>query len=253
MKPVLLLTLDRLQNEAGLAPKIVVVFIGLIYETVVRDEAILNTIQTTDAISIAEIIESISRHISYNYGAGVVGTARLPVLAVYSVYNFLISDVKRYSGKILAPLKSHTSPDSRSKSYGDIDILKQDGSLFESIEIKHKKPITADMIDVAYRKIKNTDIDRYYILTTAEPNFGDYLSVQEAIGKFRKHHRCQIIVNGVIPSLKYYTRLIDNPQRILDEYTKWLQSEYTSASGVKREHLKAWHQLHREIKKFAPS
>jgi len=156
-------------------------------------------------------------------------------------------DVKRYEGKILASLESHTSPDSRSKSLGDIDVNNDDNSCFESIEIKHNKLITADMVGVAYRKIKNTSIDRYYILTTNEPNFGDQESVMQEIEKYKKIHSCQIIVNGVIPSLKYYMRLISNPQGFVDEYTKWLEFEYERASGIKRKHLRVWQEIRQNV------
>jgi len=47
-----------------------------------------------------------------------------------------------------------------------------------------------------------------------------------AIEKYKKFHPCQIIVNGVIASLKYYMRLISNPQGFVDEYTKWLEFEF---------------------------
>jgi len=172
---------------------------------------------------------------------------KLSVLAMYSMYVILVNESRRYSGKFLVPLESHTSPDSRSKSLGDIDVNNADGSCFESVEIKHNKPITADMVGVVYRKIKNTEIDRYYILTTSEPNFDDYESVVQEIEKYKKVHSCQIIVNGVIPSLKYYMRLISAPQDIVDEYTKWLEFEYQRASGIKREHLRVWQGIRRNV------
>lgn len=58
-------------------------------------------------------------------------------------------------------------------------VTNVDNSCFESVEIKHNKPITADMVDVAYRKIRSTAIDRYYILTTSESNFSHYESVMK--------------------------------------------------------------------------
>lgn len=172
---------------------------------------------------------------------------KLFVLAMYSMYIVLVNESRRYSGKFLAPLEAHTSPDSRSKSLGDIDVNNADNSCFESVEVKHNKPITADMVGVAYRKIRNTDIDRYYILTTSEPNFDDHEAVMQEIEKYKKIHSCQIIVNGVIPSLKYYMRLISNPQDIIDEYTKWLEFEYQRASGIKREHLRFWQEIRQTV------
>lgn len=247
LKTAFLKTLDRVQTDKNLASKLLVALIGLMLEATAKDDALFTKVQVVSGITIAKIIDALSLHIRHDYGKGVVGTARLPVLAIYSVYNLLMPDVKRYSGKFLVPLESHTSPDSRSKSLGDIDVNNADNSCFESVEIKHNKPITADMVGVAYRKIRNTEIDRYYILTTSEPNFDDHESVMQEIEKYKKVHSCQIIVNGVIPSLKYYMRLISNPQDIIGEYTKWLEFEYQRASGIKREHLRVWQEIRQAV------
>ena len=247
LKTAFLKTLDRVQTIRSLAPKLLVVLMGLMLEATEKDDALFAKAQVAGDITIAKIIDAISQHIRYNYGKGVVGTARLPVLAIYSVYNLLMPDVKRYSGKFLVPLESHTSPDSRSKSMGDIDVNNADNSCFESVEIKHSKPITADMVGVAYRKIKDNKTNRYYILTTSEPNFDDYELVKREIEKYEKIHSCQIIVNGVVPSLKYYMRLMSNPHDIVDEYTKWLEFEYQRASAIKREHLRIWQEIRQSL------
>lgn len=247
LKSAFLNTLNRVQTDSKLAPKILVALMALMFEASAKDNALFANVQVTSGLTIAKIIDAVSQHIRYDYGKGIVGTARIPVLAIYTVYNLLMPDVKRYSGKILAPLESHTSPDSRSKSLGDIEVKNANGSCFEAIEIKHMKPITVDMVGVAYRKIKNTDVDRYYLLTTSEPNLDDYDAVMQEIEKYKKVHPCQIIVNGIIPSLKYYLRLISNPQGFVDEYTKWLEFEFHRASGIKREHLRVWKEIRQNV------
>jgi len=247
LKTAFLKILDQIQSDSTLAPKFLVALMGLMLEATAKDDALFAKVHITSSVTISKIIDAFNLHIRHDYGKGVVGTARLPVLAIYSVYNLLMPDVKRYTGKILVPLESHTSPDSRSKSLGDIEVKNPDNTCFESVEIKHNKPITADMVGVAYRKIRNTNIDRYYILTTSEPNFDDYESVMQEIEKYKKVHPCQIIVNGVIPSLKYYMRLISSPQDIIDEYTKWLEFEYQRASGIKREHLRFWQEIRQTV------
>lgn len=247
LKTAFLKTLDRVQSEQKLAPKLLVALMGLLLDATAKDDDLFARIHVAESITIAKIMDALSLHIRHNYGKGVVGTARLPVLAIYSVYRLLMPDVKRYSGKFLLPLESHTSPDSRSKSLGDIDVINADSSRFESVEIKHNKPITAGIIGAAFRKIKDTEIDRYYVLTTNEPNFDDYESVMQEIEKCKRLHPCQIIVNGVIPSLKYYMRLLSNPEGIVDEYTELLESEYHRASGVKREHLQVWQEIRQNV------
>ncbi len=60
-------------------------------------------------------------------------------------------------------------------------------------------------------------------------------------------HLCQIVTNGVIPSLKYYLRLVSQPQAFVEGYTKWLEIEYQRASGIKKEHLQVWQEIRQKI------
>ncbi len=248
LKSAFLKTLNRLQANRKLATRMLAAFMGLMLQASAQDNALFVNVQVASGLSIAQIIDAVSQHIHYDYGSGVVGTARIPVLVIYSVYSLLLKEgFPRYSGKILAPLESHTSPDARSRSLGDIEFKNTDGSYLEAVEIKHNKPITADMIGIAYRKIKNINIDRYYILTTYEPNFDDYDAIMREIKIYSKVHSCQIIINGVIPSLKYYMRLMNNPQDFVDEYTKWLEFEYQRASGIKKKHLRVWQEIRQKM------
>jgi len=243
LKTAFLSLLNRIEADPLLAPKLLIALTALLLNKSSDDDMLSTSVHIKSGISILKIIEGVNKHFHYKYKTASVGTARLPVLAIYSVYNLLIPEVKRYEGKILAPLESHTSPDYRSHSFGDIDVLNADLSSFESIEIKHNKPISADMVSDVYRKIKNTYTERYYILTTREPNFTDYDSVIKEIEKYKSIHPCQIIVNGVTPSLKYYLRLINKPQDFINEYSKWLHFEYQRGSGIKKEHITIWHEI----------
>lgn len=247
LKSAFLNILDSIQVHTDLAPPMLSALMKMLLEAREEDESLFTEISVKGELTIVKIVDAVKQHINFNYAKGVVGTARLPVLAIYSVYNLLLSDIKRYKDRTLAPLESHTSPDSRSKVMGDIDINNADGTCFESVEIKHNKPISVDMIGVAYRKFKNIAIDRYYVLTTGEPNFEDYDNVILEIEKYERVHSCQIIVNGVIPSLKYYLRLTSNPQNFIDEYTKWLEIEFQRSSGVKREHLQVWQEIRQNL------
>lgn len=248
LKSAFLNTLNRLQTSSKLASRMLVALMGLMLQASAQDDILFANVRVASRLSIAQLIDAVSQHIHYDYGRGATGTARIPVLAIYSVYNLLLQEgFPRYAETILAPLESHTSPDIRSKSLGDIEIKNADGSYLEAVEIKHNKPITADMIGVVHRKIKNTNVDRYYILTTHEPNFENYNAIMQEIKNYGKIHSCQIIINGVIPSLKYYMRLMNNPQAFVDEYTKWLEIEYQRASGIKSKHLQAWQEIRQKI------
>lgn len=249
VKQAFLNILNFLQTNPKDASKMLEALLALMIEKTNQEISFSNVSFSKNItnISIEKIIEAVNQHIYYKYEKWTVGTARIPVIAIYSVYDLLMLDVKRYSDKKLISLEHHTSPDSRSKSLGDIEIKSTDDICFEAIEIKHLKPISLDIISDVYQKIKNTSIDRYYILTTNEPNFDDKKSVEQKIIEYSKLHPCQIIVNGVLPSLKYYLRLVSNPELFTNKYTYWLEYEYNRASGIKKEHLQVWQEICKKL------
>ena len=245
VKTAFLQILHTLETEKNIAPKILLVIFGLLNEKSNENDSLFITTEIATSLTIERIVESVKLHFSYKYK--VSGKSRLPVLAIYAVYELLMQDVKRYSEKHLAPLGKHTSADARAKSLGDIEILSEDQTCFEAIEIKHLKPITAGMIGIVYRKIKNSSINRYYILTTSEPNVANQTEISAKLFEMKKLHSCQIIVNGVLPSLKYYLRLVSEPEKFIGIYTKHLETEFNRASAIKGEHLKIWNEIRQNL------
>lgn len=193
-----------------------------------------------DSILIENIIEMLKVHFFHSYG--VSGASRLPVLAIYSAYELLMR-YDRYIGKELCPLRSHTTSDTRSSGIGDIEVLDEQGDFFEGVEIKHGIPITPMLVQNAFDKFITTGVCRYYLLTTAEPEVEDVAAVKELIYRFRSEHRCEIIVNGIIPSLKYYLRLLNDPVMFLDRYGNNMQADFNVSTDIKRIHLQRWDEL----------
>ncbi len=193
-----------------------------------------------DSILIENIIEMLKVHFFHSYG--VSGASRLPVLAIYSAYELLMR-YDRYIGKELCPLRSHTTSDTRSSGIGDIEVLDEQGDFFEGVEIKHGIPITPMLVQNAFDKFITTGVCRYYLLTTAEPEVEDVAAVRELIYRFRSEHRCEIIVNGIIPSLKYYLRLLNDPVMFLDRYGNNMQADFNVSTDIKRIHLQRWDEL----------
>jgi DNA (cytosine-5)-methyltransferase 1 len=237
LKQSFLNLLNRLQTDSSLASKLLVALLLMLTATA-KDKPLFAPLNISTDLAIPQIVEAIQAHIYHRYR--VSGGARLPVLAIYSVYQFLVEDVKRYTGKTLAPLETHTSPDARSRAMGDIEVLNDDKSCFEAVEIKHNRPITVSTIGMVYRKIQDRPVDRYYILTTNEPNLENPEAVYAKIAEIKHLHSCHILVNGVLPSLKYYLRMMSQPDKFIDVYTQCLEDEFRRSSGIKREHLEVW-------------
>lgn len=176
----------------------------------------------SEDIQISKIIKLLERHFTAHYETH--GGSKLPVLAFYAMYSMLIPEMGRYVGTELLPMGSHTASDRTSKSAGDIEVSKGD-NIFEAVEVKLDKPATAHMVRVAYDKINKFGVSRYYILSGVEPEPDDIDEINQLIFEIEQEHGCQVIVNGLYQTLKYYLRLISSPQEFLNRYSELVESD----------------------------
>lgn len=192
-------------------------------------------------LSINAIIDVLFKHFNYPYKGRCA--SRLPVLAFYGIYQNLTHELKRFEGKALLPLENHTSADAQSGRLGDIDVVNESSHPFEAVEVKYDIPISIEIVDRAKEKILPTGVERYYILSTTEIKESDVDQINEAIIQLKNSHGCQIVVNGVIPSLKYYLRLLENPSAFVKNYVDLLNMD----ESVKYEHKVAWNKIIAQI------
>lgn len=199
---------------------------------------LVNPIEKENSLTIYEIMEALHSHFYFSYKSR--GAAILPVVALYSVYQCIIEELKRFKGKSLDKLASHNSCDRSSGETGDIVVRNnEDNSIYEVIEVKFDIPIDAIMIEDAYKKISEKPVQRYYLLSTVAPNEDEIALINEMICKIREEHGCQIIVNGVFPTLKYYLRLLDNTDIFVERYVKNLSDN----TEINFEHKIAWNKV----------
>ena len=189
-------------------------------------------------LSISDIIMVLDKHFHAAYKAA--GASRLPVLSLYAVYQCMIDEgFKRYVGKNLLPLENHTSADARSGRMGDIDINDRKGNPFEAVEVKFDVPVSCNIVVNAVKKIHTSTAVRYYILSTKETVKDDREKIDDEVRKLKNTHGCQLVVNGVTPTLKYYLRLLDNPNKFIMNYTKLIMTD----SSLKFEHKQKWNEI----------
>lgn len=242
---------DIEENKADLENYLIALFILLARE-IIRSNSLLSKRKLNfqkKSLTINLIIENLKEHFFTKYKNA--GASRFPVIAIYSIYEILLGDMARYKGKRLLPLKSHVASDIKAKEIGDVEII--DGkrkSIFEGVEIKHGIPIDFLIVRDAYEKIKDIPIERYYILTTAEPNTkkGEEKKVLQLVDEIRKNHGCEIVVNGLIHSLKYYLRLVRNLDEFMARYSKNIKIEASVSTVVKIEHLEKWNEIIKGLK-----
>lgn len=194
--------------------------------------------QEIGSLNIQLVLEMLKKHFAVKL------SSRLPVIAVYSIYEILLPKFERYKDKKLLPLQVHTSSDKH--GFGDIEIYDRENNPFEIIEIKHNIAIDKYLIFDIVKKTKNTKINRYYILTTFQNGFRDAKTekvVTEYILQIKQQTNLDIIANGIISTLKYYLRFVDDYGEFIKIYTKNLIIDAKNSTEVKSFHLEEWNEI----------
>ncbi|CAA6801131.1 MAG: Modification methylase DsaV (EC [uncultured Sulfurovum sp.] len=200
----------------------------------------INPLQNPEKLTISKTIEILDKQFSFNYKA--TSGSKLPVLAFYAVYQILIDEVSRYNRCHLKKLGSHTASDKTSKSAGDIELFENE-KLFEAIEIKLDKAINSNILRIAREKIVRYDPKRYYILSYSEINEKDKTAINEIIEEVKNTHGCQIVVNGVLSTLKYYMRLISDLEKFITIYSNLIEKD----TELKTIHKEKWNEFVLEL------
>lgn len=144
----------------------------------------------------------------------------------------------RYKGLELGPLERMKAANRKCGSVGDIDVNKG-GQPFEAVEIKFQIAINRDHVAEAIQKIKTESVQRYLILSTSGLAAGEGPEIALMTHNFRRSNGCEIIVNGVIDTIKYYLRLIDSPATFINLYTALVEKD----PDLGYEHRLAWNEV----------
>ncbi|WP_425361730.1 hypothetical protein [Candidatus Tisiphia endosymbiont of Mystacides longicornis] len=206
-----------------------------------REKKRVNLVRPTE-ITIANAIYILEKHFSYKYKDG-FGASRLPVLAIYAIYKCFIDEVKRFNSCKLAHLKSHTSSDLQSGAVGDIEVFDKNNQVFEGIEVKWNRLITKETVQIAFDKFRITKIQRYYILSNLRLTASESDAINDIIQKIKILHGCQVIVNGVIDTIKYYLRLLQDTSNFVDKYVSLVEVD----RAIKYEHKIRWNEIFNEV------
>ncbi|MDC0832279.1 hypothetical protein POG22_04540 [Geitlerinema sp. CS-897] len=194
----------------------------------------ISPLKNPERLDIDSLVESLSLHFNSKYG--VRGASKLPVLAFYAIFTVLLQQLERYHDCSLKDLGSHTASDLKSKTAGDIEILDAEKNLTEAIEIKHNKPIDTSVIAISREKIYKFNPRRYCIFSSHEIN---YESIKNQTREIAVKHGCQVIVNGIVPTLKYYLRLIASLDDFVSRYSDLVQKD----KEIQLIHKQKWQEI----------
>ena len=184
-------------------------------------------------LSIVDMVFNLDAHFQASHKLD--GASRLPVSVINALLKCICQEFPRYKDKTLLPLSSHTLPDARSGSVGDIEILDGHGAVYKAYEIKHDIEIDRALIETAKEQILSTTTKRYFILSTKER--ADDFSTE--IKDIRKSHGCEFIINGVLSTVKYSLRYISDLNLFISHYVDLVEKD----SVIKREQKVRWNDI----------
>lgn len=236
VKNAFLQVLDYLEKNPSKATNILRLILFQAIETKKNSVVKVTPLENPESLTIEKIIRALNEQFSFDYKTH--GGSKLPVIAFYSIYKSLVNELSRFENCKLEEMGSHTASDKTSKSVGDIEISKS-GNIFEAIEIKLDKVIDSNIIRIAIEKIKKFNAERYYVLSYVGTKESDKTIISDLVDNIKKEHGCQLIVNGVIPTLKYYLRLIKSLDEFIENYNKAIEVD----SELKKIHKSKWNEL----------
>ncbi len=190
--------------------------------------------------TIKDLLANIIKHISLCNQS-----SRLPHLAMHAIYTVLIDEMARYKNHYLCELRAHQASDKENILLGDIQINnKDDDKAFEVVEIKHDIKLNVDIVDSCYDKFKNSPVKNYYLLSTVE-DIDENKKISDRIIQIYNNHGCQVVVNGVFSTLKYYLRLVSDEGKnsFVDRYVSLIEKECDYETKI------AWEKVFNETKK----
>lgn len=214
---------DFIQHNPSELDELIILLLTIANKKALENKTKIAPLSDPEKLNINNIVQLLENHFDYNYK--IQGGSKLPVLAFFAIFQNIITEMSRYNGCYLNKIGSHTASDLTSDSSGDIEIYDCNNILFESIEIKHNKPIDVTTVRIAIEKIYKFNPKRYCIFSFSCIKKDDYNKIIEIINEVNLTHGCQIIVNGVIPTIKYYLRLISSLPKFLESYRKLVESD----------------------------
>lgn len=204
-----------------------------------KNKITITPLANAEKLTISLLISMLNKQFSSKYET--FGGSKLPVLAFYAIYQILIKEIVRYQECELKTLGSHTASDRTSKSAGDIEIFKND-NLFEVLEIKLDKPIDANILRIIQEKVRIYNPIRYYVLSYYEIRNEQKVEIERIVDDIKNSHGCQIVVNGLMATLKYYFRLISNLEEFVLIYSQLIQND----NELKSIHKEKWNEILKE-------
>jgi DNA (cytosine-5)-methyltransferase 1 len=237
LKTAFLKVIDFVQKHPDRSEHILCLLLQLVHKQKKSNQIEIIKLKNPEKLDIKTLVNALEEHFNYKYETH--GGSKLPVIAFYAIYQILVKEIERYNLCRLRELGSHTASDRTSKTAGDIEIFDENNHLVEALEIKHGQDITLQIVYRAKDKIIKHNPGRYYIFASKDINTAETDKINEVIREISSKHGCQVILNGIIPTIKYYLRLIMSLTDFIEGYSKLIESD----TELQKIHKEKWNEI----------
>jgi DNA (cytosine-5)-methyltransferase 1 len=194
-------------------------------------------------------IDQITRLVGEHFTSDSEGVSLLPALVTYSIYQCLIEESIRFKNKQVS--LRYTANRSRQDSIEDLVTIENNGKPFEVIVVRNRRSITAQVIKSNFSRFENTEIRHFYFLTTAKPYVrpNERVKIQDLVHRLETERNCEICIDGVLPTIKYYLRVLRDPTFFWQRYLDNQKSVSLALTDPNKTHLKRWQSILANINK----
>ncbi|WP_170373466.1 hypothetical protein [Ruegeria arenilitoris] len=231
--PLFIKVINAANSDASgaLARALLTLIVLALIEIRNKERVVLTRPKSLPIVTIDKLLRS---HMAVSYKTG---APRLPQIAIYAIYRCLLNQVDRFNGQDLEPLARMKSADRKAGTVGDIVVV-ENGKPVEAVEIKFNQTITLINVLEAIDKVRAESVSRYYLLSTSGIEPTEKEEILKKADEFEKQNGCEIIVNGVFETVKYYLRLLPDTTEFLNYYAEILEKD----EDVGYEHRIAWNE-----------
>lgn len=148
---------------------------------------------------------------------------RRAVLAAYALHS-LQMDSDRYKTKFLLPLRDPEGLGHCYERVGDFTISDENGDLFECIQITGIL-LTPASVEEAFAQVSPHAPHRFCLLTTAGVYDDNKEALRQICDNIYQTSGCEVIVDGLMPTLNYGVRSLPEPANFLAAYSRALQED----------------------------
>lgn len=239
VKVAFLKNLDYLQkNPLSAYPMIYCLLNKSYFANLKRNVLIIKPIFKESEFQIPKLIGMFREYFNYHFNSR--GASILPVLAIYALYQCMMKEFIRYKECHLDILGSHNSCDRSSGEAGDIAVRKNiSNDLYEVVEVKFNiKPTSLMILDV-FKKIAQTNIQRYYILSTVDPDVTEWEDIDKGIQEISEKHGCEVYVDNIYLVIRETLEHFSSVNSFVDCFTTLLQN----STELNSEHKNVWNAI----------